>query len=347
MTDRPTSGRRSIDLRSESGIRWILPWLLAAWFVAISAMRLVVIGPGGPGFDGRLYRSATVEWLAGGNPWAVVQGGVYFGAPPPSLLPMIPFALLPESLALGLLLALCVVGSAWAIRRLGMPLWWLAFPPLVDGVWNANPHALVLPLLVAGLAPLAVILKVYAAVVPAIRVEVRALVLAGLLVLVTAPFVPWGTYLAERQTIQEHLDRTAGGGLSAWGFDQPAMVVAVALAVLAAAVLARRDRDRAAWLAMPALWPWTQWYYSSLAIPGLTDRELGDRAEPAEAGVAPLETTLAATGAAAILAIPLEGGPVIALLVLAFGPAVLRRLGSRLPARREPLSHGTLPSPNP
>ncbi len=208
----------------EAQVRRLVPILLATWFIAISAMRLILIAPGGPGFDGRLYRSATVAWLNGQDPWAVVQGGVYYGAPPPSLIPMIPFALLPETLGVGLLLVLCVVGSIWAIRRLGLPLWWLAFPPLVDGVWNANPHALVLPLLVAGgavLGAIAIIIKVYAAVVPAIRLEIRTLLLAGVAIVVTAPFVPWATYLAERQTIQAHLDATAGGGSSVFGLPMP------------------------------------------------------------------------------------------------------------------------------
>jgi hypothetical protein len=336
------SGRgRSVNLRNESGVRWILPWLLATWFVVITVMRMVVIGPGGPGFDGRLYRAATIEWLHGGDPWAVVQGGVYFGAPPPSLIPMIPFALLPEPIAIGLLLGLGVAGTAWAIRRLGMPLWWLAFPPLVDGLWNANPHVLVLPLLLAGLAPIAIIVKVYAAIVPAIRLEVRALALAAILLVATVPFVPWDTYLAERQTIQDHLDRTSGGGLSAWSFDLPLLAVIVLVTVTALLVLARRDRDRAAWLAMPALWPWTQWYYSSLAIPGLSDRE------GPNGPLASIETTVAAAGAAAILAVPLEGGPVIALVILAVAPPLLHRLHTGALARRDAQPHGTLPTPHP
>ena len=156
-----------------------MPIILATWFIAISAMRLVLVVPGGPGFDGRLYRSATVAWLHGQDPWQVVQGGVWFGAPPPSLIPMIPFALLPEDLAVGLMLVIGVLASVWAIRRLGAPMWWLAFPPLVDGMWNANPHVVVLPLLLAGLAPIAIIVKVYAAIVPAIRLEIRALVVTA------------------------------------------------------------------------------------------------------------------------------------------------------------------------
>ena len=48
----------------EARIRRLVPVVLATWFIAISAMRLVLVAPGGPGFDGRLYRSATVAWLA-------------------------------------------------------------------------------------------------------------------------------------------------------------------------------------------------------------------------------------------------------------------------------------------
>ncbi len=298
----------------EVQIRRIVPVLLATWFVVITVMRLILIAPGGPGFDGRLYRSATVAWLAGQDPWAVVQGGVYFGAPPPSLIPMIPFALLPETLGVGLLLVLCVVGSVWAIRRLGLPLWWLAFPPLVDGVWNANPHALVLPLLVAGgavLGALAIVVKVYAAIVPLIRLELRTLILAGVAVVVTAPFVPWATYLAERQTIQDHLDATAGGGSSVWGLSMPILAVAVVVAVVTFVMLLRRDRERAAWLAMPVFWPWTQWYYSSMAIPGVAD-PAGDRS--------PLSMVITLAIAAAVLGSPIEGAPVIALVVVAVGP---------------------------
>jgi hypothetical protein len=306
-------------IAGEERVRRLVPVLLATWFVAISAMRLILIAPGGPGFDGRLYRSATVAWLQGQDPWSVVQGGVWFGAPPPSLLPMIPFALLPETLAVGLLLVLGLVGSVWAIRRLGLPIWWLAFPPLVDGIWNANPHVLVLPLLLLGLAPIATIVKLYAVVVPAIRLEVRALALTAVALVVTAPFVPWSTFLAERQQISERLDLTAGGGSSVFGLEMPLLPIGLAVAVVALVVLFRRDRERAAWLAMPAFWPWTQWYYASQAIPGVADRP-----QSAPSGIA---TVLVLAVAAAVLASPVEGAPVVALAIVAFGEPLVAAAG--------------------
>jgi len=313
-----TSGRAA---EREARIRRLVPVVLATWFIAISAMRLVLVFPGGPGFDGRLYRSATVAWLHGQDPWSVVQGGVWFGAPPPSLIPMIPFALLPEDLAVGLMLVIGVAASAWAIRRLGAPMWWLAFPPLVDGMWNANPHVVVLPLLLAGLAPIAIIVKVYAAVVPVIRLEIRALILTAIAILVTAPFLPWATYLAERELIQLRLDLTAGGGASVFGLDGAALVVGAAITGTAFVLLLVRDRERAAWLAMPAFWPWTQWYYASMAIPGV----LATRADrPDGAGrEAPLSSVVLFAIAAAILSAPITAAPAAALVVVALGPRVM------------------------
>ncbi len=280
---------------SGDGIVRLLPLVLAAWFVAISAMRLALIVPGGAGFDGRLYRAATVAWLNGGDPWAVSQGGVYFAAPPPSLIPMIPFALLPEGVATGLLLVLAVGASIWAIRRLRAPIWWLAFPPLVDGIWNANPHVFVVPLVLAGLGPLAVVVKVYAGVPLLGLLRLRALMVAAALIAITAPFLPWGRFVNELPTILLQLRLQSDGGLSITALPMPWLLVAGAAAVAALVVI---GRERAAWLAVPVLWPSTQWYYASVAIPGL---------------VRPATSLIAG----AILAVPLSQGPLIAVVVLA------------------------------
>jgi hypothetical protein len=289
-----------------AGLRPLLPWLLATWFVVISAMRLIVIAPNGPGFDGRLYRAATVSWLAGGDPWIVSLGGVYFGAPPPSLLPMVPFALVPEAIGVGALLILGVVGSAWAIRRLRLPWWWLTFPPLVDGMWNANPHVLVMPLILAGVAPLAVVIKAYGAVVPLVRLEIRVLLVSALALILTAPFLPWLQFLNDLPFVMNQLRLQSNGGLSVWAAPLPLLPILVVLAVVALVLI---GRERASWWAVPVLWPSTQWYYASIAIPGLSG------SWPWMLG-------------AAILAIPLSGGPLIALLVCAIGVLITTR---RLP----------------
>src|SRR5438552_7924189 len=101
-------------------------WIVVpTWFVTLIAVRLSVLIRDTPGYDGMLYREATLRWLAGGDPWAVPPSGAVFGAPPPSLLAMLPFAALPEAAARVILVGLGVVASVWLIRRLRLPLWWL------------------------------------------------------------------------------------------------------------------------------------------------------------------------------------------------------------------------------
>ena len=86
---------------------------------------------------------------------------LYFAAAPPSLLPMAPFALLPEPVGLAVLFVLSLAASVWTLRRLGLPWWWITWPPLVDNLWNGNPQLFLVPLLISG-AWFAPIVKVYA-----------------------------------------------------------------------------------------------------------------------------------------------------------------------------------------
>src|SRR5262249_35122699 len=123
-----------------SPLRRALRVVVPAWFLIISAMRLSVLLPTTPGYDGMLYREAAVRWLPGAAPWAAPPGGPVSGAPPPTLLVMVPFALLPESVARVALGAVGIIGRMGLVRPRRLPGWWLAFPPLVDGVYIANPH---------------------------------------------------------------------------------------------------------------------------------------------------------------------------------------------------------------
>jgi hypothetical protein len=186
-------------------------------------------------------------------------------------------------------------------------LWWLAFPPLVDGMWNANPHVLVMPLILAGLAPLAVVIKVYGAVVPLVRLEIRVLLVSALALLVTAPFLPWLQFLNDLPFVMNQLRLQSNGGLSVWAAPLPWLPILVVVALVALVLI---GRERASWWAVPVLWPSTQWYYASMAIPGLS-------------GTWPWML------GAAILAIPVSGGPLIALIVCAASVLIARR---RLPA---------------
>lgn len=234
---------------------------LPAWFVAIDlawVARLDVLG-----IDARHYQRAATEWLAGGDPWSVVESGFHYAAGPHTLLLYAPTAGLPLSASTGVWMAVGIAASVWTVRRLGLPIWWIAFPPLAHAMWNGNPQTLVLALLVAGTAPasaLAVLVKLYAGLQLLFRP--RHLVWAlGALVL-TLPFVPWMEYLRQYPVISSHVDTAWNGG--AWRLPIIIPPVIVALWVL--------RRHGGEWLAVPALWPAIQFYYLSFALPLVANR---------------------------------------------------------------------------
>lgn len=243
--------------------RRILWLIVPAWFIVISLIRVSVLLPLGlPGYDGMLYREATLRWLAGGNPWATPADGAVFGAPPPTLLAMLPFAVLPEAVARIALLSLGVIASVWLIRRLRLPIWWLAFPPLVDGLFIANPHVFVAPLIVAGAGPLAVLVKVYAGPVLVLLLRWRSLLVTAAIFVGTIPFLPWSQFIDRWPEVSAALASQSRGGLSVAATPWLLPVALAAVVVI--------GRERLAWWVVPVFWPYTQWYYSSLVLPVVT-----------------------------------------------------------------------------
>jgi hypothetical protein len=266
---------------------WFSRYWLAVWFATIFVMRLSALLLGNVGFDARLYLAATRAWLAGQEPWIVIQEQ-QFAAPPPSLLPLVPFAWLPETLGIAVLMALGAVAVIATVRLLRLPWWWLFFPPFLDAAFNGNPQAMLVPLILVGAGPVAAFLKVYSLVPMILELRWRALVVtAGALVL-TAPVLPWASYLAHARELGESLIRQTDGGMSATMLPW-LMPIGCALLVLC-------GRERAAWLAVPVVWPATQFYYSTLAAPALRG----------------------ASVAAAIMAVPVQGAPVVAAAVIAW-----------------------------
>ena len=296
----PATTRPGADDTFVDRFRRILWLIVPAWFLIVSTIRLTVLLPTTPGYDGMLYRDAALRWLQGGNPWAIPANGAVFGAPPPTLLAMLPFAILPEPVARISLVLLGVGASVWLVRRLRLPLWWLAFPPLVDGLYIANPHVFVAPLIVAGVGPLAVITKVYAGPVLVLLLRWRALVITAAIVLVTAPFLPWGQFIDQWGAVNAALASQSHGGLSV-----TATPWLLPIAVVAAWLI---GRERLAWWIVPVFWPYTQWYYSSLVLPVVT----------------PL--------AAIALAMPIQGATTLGIAIAA-AEVVLER---RRRAAREP-----------
>ena len=78
----------------------VTPIALCFTFVVVSADKFVVWAVTGHlGVDLRIYRAAAAAGLSGGNPWSVIVDGYYFAAPPTSLLPYVPAALMPVDVA--------------------------------------------------------------------------------------------------------------------------------------------------------------------------------------------------------------------------------------------------------
>ena len=231
---------------------------LPAWFVAIDL--LWIARPEVLGVDARHYQRAAAAWLAGGDPWAVTESGITFAAGPHTLLFYAPTSLLPLDISVAFWVGLGVGASVWLVQRLGLPLWWVLFPPLVHAAWNGNSQSIALALLVLGgplAATLAVGVKLYAA-VPLVS-RPWTLVVAAIALVVTLPLLPWQLYLDSGFGVGDHV-QTAWNG-SAWRI--PLLVPPTLAALL---ILRRKGAD---WLAVPAVWPATQFYYAAFALPAL------------------------------------------------------------------------------
>jgi hypothetical protein len=237
---------------------------LAAEFAAITAFVLASTQTKWWGADARIYHRALELWLSGANPYDAAVDGIGFAAPPLTLIPLVPFAVLPEDLFVVLMAATNLVVVAWIVRRLKLPVYWVLFPPVVEGIVVGNLNLIVLGLLLVSAGPVAALLKVYAVLPMAGMARYRAIAITIVVLIATFPILPWATYIDDN--VLDRLASQANPGLSAWG--NPA---AMGLSILALGVLGRR---RSSWLVVPALWPSTQFHYYVMALPGI-DRLIG------------------------------------------------------------------------
>jgi hypothetical protein len=77
--------------------------------------------------------------------------------------------------------------------------------------------------------------------------------------LVTAPFLPWASYVA-------HLGQISAT-LATQSQDGPSAQAAIVLLPVGLVCLWVVGRETAAWMAVPALWPSQQWYYATFVLP--------------------------------------------------------------------------------
>ncbi len=234
---------------------------LPAWFVVVDLLwiaKLDVLG-----IDARHYQRAANAWLNGENPWAVAESGIPYAAGPHTLLFYAPTSLFPLDGSVVLWMVVGVIAAVWLVRRLSLPMWWVLFPPLAHAIWNANPQTIMLALLVLGTPVAGVIaagLKLYA-LLP-LAFHPRRFVIACLALGVALIIVPWQLYLEQGLGVGSHL-QTAWNG-SAWRLP-------ILLPFVAAALWLLRRRG-AEWFIVPAIFPATQFYYVSTALPAIARR---------------------------------------------------------------------------
>jgi len=254
---------------------------LAVWFAGLTYGRISqFVRANFPlGQDIRIYYRGVAQWLHGGDPWSanVAVGKhvvFYYAGSPATTVLLAPSALLSEDQFTVLWLGLTALSALAIIRWFRLPLWWLLFPPTAEALYSGNPQIVVLLLLLLGAGKAGVLadtvsvaLKVYA-VIPLIgERRLRRVGLALALTVATFIVAPslWIEYLGQFGAISARLAQESVNGYSA--FYYPLLLIPTAIAI---ALLWRRDPKAAAWLAVPALWPASEFHYSTFAMPVMT-----------------------------------------------------------------------------
>ena len=230
------------------------------------------------GVDGRLYYRAAATWLAGGDPWTAFTATntwppgsakvhFLFTGPPPTVLAFVPFTWIPENGFVVGWFALTVGAAFYTLRRLRLPFWWILFPPTMQGILVANPQVVCLALLLASsdwLRALAAPMKAYAAIPMVALGQWRALTILAVAVAVSGVvcWPLWSLYASHFAETSAWLVEATQGGWSA--SREPPLWVAAAILL---AILALANRREAGWLAVPTLWPASQFFYATFVLP--------------------------------------------------------------------------------
>ena len=263
------------------GLDWI--WLeskfrqfvLPIWFAPPALfLALSAFSTGWIGVDAEIYLRGSAAWIASADPWAafsVIDDDpswlYHYSALPTTTILLAPLTYIPEEIGVGILVAASALAAIYIIRRLHMPIYWLMFPPLVEGVLTGNPSIALLALLLTGspiLRAFAPLLKVYAFIPMIGERDRRAIPLAVAGFAMTAVTAPlWISYFGDLASRSSRLMVEAEGGYSG---AQSAALFAFGLVAIAG-LLVLKDWKTAGWLLVPALWPATQFHYSTMAMP--------------------------------------------------------------------------------
>ena len=227
------------------------------------------------GVDARTYYAGLQAFRDGLDPWSAAVIGsdgrvFHFAGAPTTLVAMLPMVPLGEQAFTAAWIAASIAAALYIVRRTGLPWWWLAFPPLVEGVAHGNPGIVLIALVLVGrpwTGALAAALKIYALLPLLGQRDWRSISLFGVATACTVLIWPdlWRGYVSSLPSITARLVAETSGGLAATAV--PWLVPAT----LAALVwIAWRDTRAAGWLATPALWPGSQFHYGAMALPVAT-----------------------------------------------------------------------------
>jgi hypothetical protein len=245
----------------------LMDLLLIAWFAVLAAFDVVKsVVNWALGWDTLIYVDASRAMLRGGDAWGAAGASALFAGPPTSLLPYFAFVWLPDPLVAAGGAAVAAACALYALRKLELPAWWLLFPPVFVAILAGSSALPVTALIVRGgpiAEGLAVALRPYAVLPLAILGRWRSILVAAAVGVVTAPFLDWPRFLGKLDVIRALLNEETGGGKSAAAIWW--------LIPIAAASLFMLGRRRAAWLIVPALWPYSQLYYAVIALPVIAE----------------------------------------------------------------------------
>jgi hypothetical protein len=230
------------------------------WYVVVSAALVVahVSSAHTVGFDGWLYREASATWLAGGDPWSVGPGNAHFAGTPATVLAFVPTTFLPGEAWRIASVVVATAAAVYALRRAGLRLYWLVYPPLFVGILLGQPSVLILALLLSPAAFLAPVVKAIGG-IPLLSRPWHAVAAGavGIAAIIAAPAL-WRDWLARLPELSTRLQAELHGGSPWW---------LVGLGAIALLVIVRYRPEHAPWLAVPALWPLPEYHYGILALP--------------------------------------------------------------------------------
>jgi hypothetical protein len=178
------------------------------------------------------------------------------------LVAYIPSAYLPDTfVAVGWIgIDLCL--AAVVLRRLQLPPWWLAFPPLFIAIFLGSIEIPMTAILVLGgrWSGLAALLKPYALLPLIAEQRWRPIAVCGAVWAVSLIVLPWGTLFGDLGLVRAAFERQWDPN-DANAFGNSILPIVTVLALLSLGV------RRALWLSAPVLWPLGHRHYAAMTLP--------------------------------------------------------------------------------